>query len=419
MLNRMVGNRVSFQSGRRTQRNVRRSGQPDRRAARGHAPHRTAGRRAGQSGHTTGTGRAVGRRHHATCTGRHARGRGAGHLQVFVAQPHNGQNRAPPIGLHNRIDTRVEPRAHQRFNARDGQLLIFGIGQVNHLGHKVAAGHLIEVFFRKLNRHGVVRQIRVGARHRRRDLQRRIQFQSRSARNIHQLQPINRTLRKVVAPRSDQRLRVEQPRAAHIPNNLHAFRPHKRNLRHGPRKRRLHALRRQHPRPRTIYARPGMQQLRGGRQVLLARQFAAGRHHQHDKWQKGQLASHGSPLGFCMNTAPFEPGSNVRPKPIDLSETTGHINLFSNLVGIVVFFGDRGSHFAPAHSRAAVPQSVCTGADARRKCRGPPAGIARTMPALASSRPGTAHKTHDSGRPRTPAKNAHHLCPPGAGNARL
>ena len=69
----------------------------------------------------------------------------AGHLQVLVAQPHDGQNRPAAIGLDDRIHARVQPRAHQRLDAGQGKFLVGGIGQVNHLGHEVAGQDLVEI----------------------------------------------------------------------------------------------------------------------------------------------------------------------------------------------------------------------------------------------------------------------------------
>ena len=53
--------------------------------------------------------------------------------------------------------------------------------------------------------------------------ERRIQLDARAARNVGQLQAIDRALRKVVAARHDQRFGVERARRADVPGDGHAL----------------------------------------------------------------------------------------------------------------------------------------------------------------------------------------------------
>ena len=92
-------------------------------------------------------------------------------FQIFVAQPDNRQDRAAAIGLGNRVDARIKPRADERFDSGQRQLLEFRIGQINHLGHEIAAHYLVEVLFRKLNRDWRVSQVRIRTRRDGSDLQ--------------------------------------------------------------------------------------------------------------------------------------------------------------------------------------------------------------------------------------------------------
>ncbi len=83
-------------------------------------------------------------------------------------------------------------RADQSLDAGNGQLLELGIRQIDDLRHEVAREHLVEVFFGELRRNGVVRQVRFGTRRGRTNLERRIQFHARTARNVGQLHAIDR-----------------------------------------------------------------------------------------------------------------------------------------------------------------------------------------------------------------------------------
>ena len=42
----------------------------------------------------------------------------AGNLQVFVAHTHDRQDRTAAIGLDDRVDARIEPRANERLDIR-------------------------------------------------------------------------------------------------------------------------------------------------------------------------------------------------------------------------------------------------------------------------------------------------------------
>ena len=76
----------------------------------------------------------------------------------------------------------------------------------------------------ELHRNGVVRQERLGPRHHRADLQRRIQLDARPAGNVGQFQPVDGPLREAIAARADQRLRIERARGADVPDDGHSFR---------------------------------------------------------------------------------------------------------------------------------------------------------------------------------------------------
>ena len=71
-----------------------------------------------------------------------------GDLKVLVAQPHDGQDGPAAVGLDDRIDARIQPRADQRFDAGQGKLLELGIRQIDHLGHEIAAEDLVEILRR-------------------------------------------------------------------------------------------------------------------------------------------------------------------------------------------------------------------------------------------------------------------------------
>ena len=55
------------------------------------------------------------------------------------------------------------------------------------------------------------------------DFHRRIQLHARPARDIGQLQAVDRALREVVAAGHDQRLGIEPPRRRHVPTDFHAL----------------------------------------------------------------------------------------------------------------------------------------------------------------------------------------------------
>ena len=81
----------------------------------------------------------------------------------------NGENKAPTryktaaVSLGNWIDARIEARADERFHAGQCNLLILGVRQVDHLGDKVAAKHLVEIFLGELHRDGVMRTTKAEA----------------------------------------------------------------------------------------------------------------------------------------------------------------------------------------------------------------------------------------------------------------
>ena len=166
---RMIDNLMFLQTGRHSEGNVRRAGQSNRRAASRHAILRN-----GHAGHVASwAGRIVATNLHAHrgagCGGaadRHviagrlyaARcGLAAGHFQILVAEANDCQDGSAAIGFDDRIDARIKPSADQRLYAGQGQLLELGVGEIDHLGDKVAAEHLVEIFVRKLDWNRVMR----------------------------------------------------------------------------------------------------------------------------------------------------------------------------------------------------------------------------------------------------------------------
>ena len=76
----------------------------------------------------------------------------------------------------SRVETRVS-------TPEIGQFLVLGIGQIDDLGHEVAAvDHLVEIFGGELDGNRVVGQVGVGRRGRRGDLDRRVERRRRVAR---------------------------------------------------------------------------------------------------------------------------------------------------------------------------------------------------------------------------------------------
>ena len=63
----------------------------------------------------------------------------AGAAEVLVTDANDGQDGASAIRLDDRVETRVKPRADDRVDAGDGEVLEVGIRQVDHLRHEVAA----------------------------------------------------------------------------------------------------------------------------------------------------------------------------------------------------------------------------------------------------------------------------------------
>ena len=102
--------------------------------------------------------------------------RAAGHLQVDGTEPDDQQDGPPLVGLEDRVDARLEPGGDQGLDAGDGQFLVLRIGQVDDLGHEVAAvDHLVEVLGGELDRDRVVGEVGVGGRGGRGDLDRGIE----------------------------------------------------------------------------------------------------------------------------------------------------------------------------------------------------------------------------------------------------
>ena len=293
---RVIDDRVLLQAGGDPQRHVRRANQADRRAAVRHAvlrgrdagnvvgrAHRAAGGAARISHRPRAADHAlaanllvVGSLQHAAFLDGFAR-----NLQILVAQADDRQDRAAAVGLDDRVDARIEPRADQRLDAGQCQFLELGIRQVDHLRDEVAGHHLVEVLGRELHRNGVVRQECLGTRQCRADFQRGVQFQPRPGRNVGQLQPVDGPLRKLLPRRAELRFRVEHARGTHVPGHLHPFRADKGNLRsradvrHG---RLIH----HHAGARAANARTGLHEPLGRRQVLAARTFAAHKGHGND-----------------------------------------------------------------------------------------------------------------------------------------
>ncbi len=88
----------------------------------------------------------------------------AWHFQVHVAHAKHGHDRAAAFGFSDRIDTRVEPRRDEGFDAGDRQFLVSRIGQVDDLGDEVVAFDLVEVFVGEVDGNVIVREIGVGLR---------------------------------------------------------------------------------------------------------------------------------------------------------------------------------------------------------------------------------------------------------------
>ena len=105
-----------------------------------------------------------------------------GTSRVLVTDADDGHDRAAAIGFDDRVDARIESRADQGLDAGQSQFLKLGIRQVDHLGDKVAGEYLVEIFLGELSRNGVMRQVRLGTRSRRTDLERRIQLDARACR---------------------------------------------------------------------------------------------------------------------------------------------------------------------------------------------------------------------------------------------
>ena len=246
---RVVGDAVPLEAGGHPERDVGGAGQADRRAHVGHAVFggRHAGhergrqlRRVAAAGHAQWSGdaagtAATGAARRAECQ-RGSRSAGAGRtrcLEILVADPDDPEDRAASIGLDDRSDAGVEPRADERLHARDGQFLILRVGQIHDLGDEVAGRHLVEVLVGELEWHGVVGQIGRRPRRHRRDFEGGIQLDALAARDVGELEPVDRPLREVVAARGYERFRVEASGQRDIPANLHPVRAHEPDLRGG------------------------------------------------------------------------------------------------------------------------------------------------------------------------------------------
>ena len=113
---------------------------------------------------------------HGTIDRSRAGNRAAGHFEVDCTEPDDQQDRASLVGLEDRVNSGLEPGRDQSLDARDGQFLILGIGQVDHLGHEVAAvDDLVEVLGGELDGDRVVSKVGVGRRGGRGDLDRRVE----------------------------------------------------------------------------------------------------------------------------------------------------------------------------------------------------------------------------------------------------
>ena len=118
---------------------------------------------------------------------------------------------------------RIEPCADERLDARHREFLILGVGQIDHLRDEVSGGHLVEVFFRQLKGHCVVREIGCRPRGYRGDLKRRVEFDSFTTRNVGHLEAVDAPLGKVVATRCHERLGVEAAGHGGVPADLHSI----------------------------------------------------------------------------------------------------------------------------------------------------------------------------------------------------
>ena len=62
------------------------------------------------------------------------------------------EDRAPLVGFEDRVNARLQPGRDQRLDARDRQFLVLRVGQVDDLGHEVAAvDDLVEILGRELD----------------------------------------------------------------------------------------------------------------------------------------------------------------------------------------------------------------------------------------------------------------------------
>src|SRR5439155_893447 len=83
------------------------------------------------------------------------------------------------------------------------------------LRHVVAAGDLIKILFRELDRNRRVSKIRIGPRRDRRNFKRRIQRHASAAGKVCKLQAIDRALIKILSAWNHEWYRVEHTRAAY------------------------------------------------------------------------------------------------------------------------------------------------------------------------------------------------------------
>src|SRR5262249_42318668 len=97
-------------------------------------------------------------------------------LKIEVTDSQDRENRATTIGFGNRINTRIEPRAHQSLDSRQRELLELGIGKINYFCHEVAAEHLIQILVSELHGDWSVCQIGIGPWSHRRDFQRGVEL---------------------------------------------------------------------------------------------------------------------------------------------------------------------------------------------------------------------------------------------------
>src|SRR6056297_511750 len=145
------------------------------------------------------------------------------HLDVFIAQSDDCQDRTATVGFDDRVDAGIEPGADQGIDACQRGTLEVGIWKVDHFGYKVTGQHLVEIFVGELHRNGIVSQVSTGARVSKRQLERWIQFHTFAIDDVGQLQAIQPTLWKVLPCWHNQGFTIKAAWARNTVQNVHRF----------------------------------------------------------------------------------------------------------------------------------------------------------------------------------------------------